>query len=172
MNCHRAKMLLVPFLEAELSGKQKEEVKAHLKICTACHKEKELLSQSWQLLDSYVPPKLKDDFTSSLMRKIHSEQILAVKVSKKLTQFRFRLLAPALALLFMVIGFFFWKEARDDQRPAIITSHSHRETVYVVTDQEIVMNLDLYENAELLENLDLLTELDVIKKIDDQTLLQ
>ena len=172
MNCSRAKTLLIPFLETELSGKQKEEVEAHLKICRDCHKEKELLSQSWQLLDSYVTPKLKDNFTSSLMRKIDSEQTSTVEIAHRLPEFTFRRLAPVLAILLITISILFWKKGSDGERSALITPRVYQETVYTVADEEIIKNLDLYENAELLDNLDMLTELDVIEKLDDPTLLQ
>lgn len=112
MNCRRVKKILVPFLEGELSERLKANVHAHLEICAHCQKEKELFPQSWQMLDSYVTPKLKDDFTASLMRRIHAEQAKIMKVSYRLPQFSFVRLAPVLAivLVMVLISSLFWKK--------------------------------------------------------------
>ena len=136
MNCRKMKLLLVAFLENELSGRRKEKVEAHLKVCTNCQKEKELLSKSWQMLDNYAAPKLKDDFTSSLMRKIRSEQeeeTEIVRVTYKLPRFSFefglRRLAPALALFLVVILIvaLLWKKPMDKQQLAKLPSPEPRE---------------------------------------------
>jgi len=177
MDCHRVKKILVPFLEGELSEKLKANVQAHLKVCVHCQKERELLSKSWQMLDSYVAPKLKDDFTPSLMRRIHSEQAKIIKVTYRLPQFSLQRLAPVLTLmLIMVLTFsLFWKEQIGKEKLAKVTSPVSREAVTIteavttITDEEIIRDLDIYENIEVLENMELASEFDIVEGWEETT---
>lgn len=106
MDCHKANKLLVHFLEGDLTGRYKEKVEAHLKICAHCQKERELFFQSWQILDNYTTPKLRDDFTPSLMKKIHTEQIKNEKVSRRLPRFSLQNLALVSVLLTVLVTTF------------------------------------------------------------------
>lgn len=177
MDCHRVKKILVPFLEGELSEKLKVNVEAHLKVCVNCQKERELLSKSWQMLDSYVAPKLKDDFTPSLMRRIHSEQAKIIKVTYRLPQFTFQRLAPVLTLMLIVALTFslFWKKQIGRERLTKVTPSVSQEAVTTMeavtamADEEIIRNLDIYENIELLENFELSSEFDIVEDWEGST---
>ena len=182
MNCKKVKNLLNDFLEGGLSKGLLEEVQLHLANCPHCQKEKELFSKTWQMLDFYAAPKLKDDFTSSLMKKIHLEQVKIVKVAYKAPQFSFRRLAPILAplsMLILIFSLFFNKSiynnnklTRDTNKLAkasssVVVSVSQKfeakGTVSVVSDQEVIENLDILQNMELLDNMNLLSELDIVE---------
>lgn len=173
MNCHNVKNLLVPFLDGELSGVRKEEIEAHLKICAACRKEKELFSQSWQMLDNYAAPELKDDFTVSLMRKIHQEQSEIIKVSYRRPWFVLRPVVPVLAsiiVLLLTTVSLFWKKPAVEMNLVKQASSLNGKIVTVVNDEEIIKNLDILENADLLTNIQLLSEFEVVEDLDDSTL--
>jgi hypothetical protein len=175
MNCHKVKILLGQFLEGELSGSIKEKVETHLKTCTNCQREKELFSKTWQMLDSYVTPKLRNDFTTSLMERIHSEQTRIVKVVYRYPQFSLwfnpRRLVPALALLLIVVltSFLLWRKPPSEERMAKITPSPSQEVIAPVTDEEIIRNLDFYESIELLQNLNLLSEMEIVKNLEELT---
>lgn len=115
MVCRQVERLLVKFIEGELSGKLKEEVAVHLDSCPGCRKERDLLVESWKALENYTAPKLKEDFTSSLMRRIHFEQAEIIKVRYKLPRFILRPLVPVLASAFVVVlvCLLFWKKPEE-----------------------------------------------------------
>ncbi|MFH0791374.1 MAG: zf-HC2 domain-containing protein [Candidatus Omnitrophota bacterium] len=172
MNCHNVRNLLVSFLDGELSGVRKEEIEAHFKICAACRRERELFSQSWQMLDNYAAPKLKDDFTVSLMRKIHQEQAEIIKVSYRRPWFVLRPVVPVLASIIVLIltVSVFWKRPTVEMSLVKQVSSLNGKIVTVVNDDEIIKNLDILENADLLANIPLLSELEVVENLDDSTL--
>ena len=58
MNCQEIKKLLLPFLESDLSEKERAIVEAHLHQCAECRKEKELLEQTWFMLDKFQAPQV------------------------------------------------------------------------------------------------------------------
>jgi len=115
MVCRQVERLLVKFLAGELSGKLKENVSAHLEGCSGCRKERDYIFESWQMLDNLPAPKLKEDFTPSLMCRIHSEQAEFIKVGYKLPRFIFRPLVPVLASAFVIVllCLLFWKKPED-----------------------------------------------------------
>ena len=175
MNCHKVQSLLIPFLEGDLSGEAREKVDAHIKLCAVCYKEKELLAQSWQMLDNYDTPKLKEDFTSSLMKKIHLEQTKIVNVKYRLPQFTFRPLVPVLASLLIAVLTIslFWNRTISKDRLAkispIVSPAVSKQADPLIIEDEIIENLDILQNFELLENLNLLSDLDVIENLDTLT---
>ena len=179
MNCHKVKALLIPFLEGELPGKSKEKIEEHLKVCASCQKEAEQLSKSWQMLDRYAAPKLKDDFTVNLMQKIRLERAKIIKDSYKSPRFSFWRLSPVLASLVIVVFIFSLihkRRIRNEQPVEVVFNVPHnvvqdvpQETKAAVTDEDIVRNLDLYENIELLEDYKLMSELDVVESLDDKS---
>jgi len=170
MNCKKVKRLLIPFIEAEVSKKMKERIKTHLDKCVKCRQEKELFVKSWQALDDYTAPELKEDFTVSLMGKIHAQQAKIIKITYKLPQFIFGRLAPVLAVLLVgVLTFTVFKEKIIEINKQIIAKIApDRRTVYPITDEEIVKNLDILENLELLENLQLLSDLELVENTDEK----
>ncbi len=181
MDCPAVKNLLIEFLEGELSGRDKSDIEEHLKDCLSCRQEQEMLSASWQMLGSYRAPKLKDDFTPSLMRRIHSEQSEIIKVKYTLPRFIFRQMVPVLASVVMGILIFSWfgKRPQDTQ----IVKIKPQKTVQVaakvadkigndkimISDKEIIQNLDVLENLDFLENINLAKELDTIENSPEES---
>ncbi|MDD5686675.1 MAG: hypothetical protein PHE88_02435 [Elusimicrobia bacterium] len=170
MNCKKVKKLMVPLLEGDLSGKCKEKVEVHINACIYCKKERELISKSWQILDSYVTPKLNDGFTASLMQKIHSERTKIVKVSYKTPKFIFWRLVPALASFIIMVFTFsiIWKRRISKEQLDKINNNAAQQAVTTITDEDIIRNLDLYENTELLKNYKLVSELEVVESLDNK----
>jgi len=172
MKCRRAKTLLIPFLEDRLSDDLTADITAHIQTCSACRREKELLSESWRLLDSYGTPMLREDFTSLVMRRVRSEEKETSRATRRSSPFTVRRLVPAFAVLLIVASLVFWERGATIIKSVMAPPRIHQNTVAVITDEEIIRDLDLYENAELLDNLYLLTDFDVIVKLDDSTLPQ
>src|SRR3989339_373597 len=170
MNCRKVKKLLVPLLEGDLSKKNKEKVESHINVCIHCQKERELLSKSWQMLDSHVTPKLKDNFTANLMQKIHSEHAKIVKVTYKSAQFRFWRLVPVLAsfLIMLFAGSLIWKKRMNKELISKIANNAPQEVVTTVKDEDIIRDLGLYESVDLIKNYKLVSELEVIENLNNQ----
>ena len=193
MNCRKIKPLLVSFLENDLSKGCREKVEAHLKVCTNCQKEKELLSKSWQMLDNYAAPKLKDDFTSFLMGKIHSEQEEQeeiVRVRCELPRFSFdfgvRRLAPALAsfLIVILIVVLLWKRPVGKEQLAELPPPELQEVPEVLVEiapfvPEVSIEKPLRTTApvskkvatvatdeEIIRNLNLYENIDFLENLD------
>ncbi len=170
MDCSVVKNLLIEFLEGELSGRDKSDIEEHLKDCLSCRQEQEMLSVSWQMLGSYRAPKLKDDFTPSLMRRIHSEQSEIIKVKYTLPRFIFRQMVPVLASVVMGILIFSWFGKRpQDTRIAKIKPQKTVQVAAKVADKEIIQNLDVLENLDFLENINLAKELDTIENSPEES---
>lgn len=112
MNCRKIKKLLVPFLESELSESSRGMLEAHLHNCDACQKEKMLLEQTWSMLDGFKVPAVRNNFTSNLMAKIHDLEEAGPKFTFVFPeiniQFGFRVLAPAMAAVcVLIVAYFF-----------------------------------------------------------------
>jgi len=174
MDCHKVKKVLVPFLEGELSEKLKANVQAHLKVCVHCQKERELLSKSWQMLDSYAAPKLKDDFTPSLMRRIHSEQAKIIKVTYRRPQFTFQRLAPVLAtaLATALIFFWFFQKQIGQEKLVKVTPPVSQEAVTIkeaVTPTEAVIPIETVTPMETVtptETVTAMADEEIIRDLD------
>ena len=72
MNCEKAGEMSAGLLCGELTDRERAELQSHLDGCEACRKELELLSKSWQALDSFNAPMLGREFEDSLMARIRS----------------------------------------------------------------------------------------------------
>ena len=72
MNCKKGCEMSAGLLCGELKDGEKAELQAHLNGCEACRKELELLSKSWQALDSFKVPTLGREFEDSLMARIRA----------------------------------------------------------------------------------------------------
>lgn len=175
MNCDKINTILIEFLQNELSVKDKAQVEQHLKGCPKCQQERELLLGSWQMLDDYKIPKLKDDFTASLMRKIHAEQARIFDVRYGTPRFGFgpfaRRLAPVFATLIIVMVTFvmLWRRPSSNQDIAHVPEQKIHKQLAAIPDEEIIKDLDIFEDIELFENFELVSELDVVEKIEDST---
>jgi hypothetical protein len=124
------------------------------------------------MLDAYEPPEVRDDFTSSLMRRIRAEEADA-RAEKPMpirlvpVHGRWRLAAAVAACLAVVLAVgLLWDRPPDTgRRPS-----DGDVAMASITDEEIIRELDLFENAEMLADLDLFADLDVIENLDDSSL--
>jgi len=74
MNCKKAKEIAAGFPPGALNDAEKADYLAHLRGCESCRNEDTLLEKSWQALDMYEAPTLRDGFVESLMGRIRSGQ--------------------------------------------------------------------------------------------------
>ena len=175
MNCHKIKTLLVPFLEGDLSRKVREDIAVHLKTCASCQREKDLLSKTWQMLDDYTVPKLKDDFTTSLMRKIHSEQAEIINVRYRFPRFSFQRLVPVLAtalIVILTVSLFLNRTINKDRLVKAVPQITKGAEIAMVDEkdiieEEIINNLEILQNYDLLENFDLVSDLEVVENLEE-----
>lgn len=139
MVCRKVERLLNKFVEGALSGKLKENVAVHLDSCSSCRKERDLLLGSWQMLDDYNAPKLSEDFTSSLMRRIHLEQTEVIKVKYKLPRFILRPLVPVFASVIgvVVVCSLFWKKPQE-AKMAILQPLGPKKAATQLAENEII----------------------------------
>lgn len=172
MNCRKIKRLFPSFIDNDLSEELEARIEEHFSECADCRKEWQLLVKSWNMLDTYVTPELKSDFTPSLIRRIQLEQTKTADGADTLPLFRFllchRVLSTVLASLLIVVVTvsLLWKKPAPREKISQVTSNVPVEPEVAVTrisDKEIIRNLDIYNNIEILENFDLLTDLDVIE---------
>ena len=183
MDCREAQGLLLEFLEDALSARQKQELEEHCASCVNCRKERELLVQSWQMLDSYQAPRVPENFTESLMRRIHSEQAEYVQVRFERRWPGFLRPVPVLAVILPIViavSLFLRKPqvATIARTPAanngqyakveapVVQPSQSEQVALVDKDKEIVQNLDVLQNAELLQNMNVAKDLDTIEKLD------
>lgn len=107
MNCQEIKKLLIPFLDSELSEKERAIINTHLHACKSCQKEKELLERTWSMLDGLRAPKVSSNFTANLMTKIREKEQKRPKFIFVFPdihlQFALRKLAPVLATICILI---------------------------------------------------------------------
>lgn len=147
MVCRQVERLLVRFLEGELSEKIKADVSAHLEGCSKCRKERDYLLESWQMLDNLRAPKLKEDFTSTLMRRIHSEQAEFIKVGYKLPRFVFRPLVPVFGSVFVVVLVFllFWKKPEEVKIAEVMPQEPVKAPQMQIAENQVVKEEPIQE---------------------------
>lgn len=188
MKCEQIKELLVAFLDGSIEDSRKAEIQLHIEKCHDCRKEAALLEKSWQMLDGYEVPKLRDDFTSSVMGKIHSVQPQQQLHNVSLWRFwrrSFAWSAAAVLVLAAISSFILLdrkpadtkqvagedKIEKTTQQQQVELVKSQKEVVPVVadTDEEIIRNLDIFVNLKLLENMELLEVMDELEKEEKET---
>ncbi|MBI4846514.1 MAG: zf-HC2 domain-containing protein [Candidatus Omnitrophica bacterium] len=175
MNCQKVKSLLIGFLNGELEENIRKRVREHLDLCADCSREKELLSTSWQLMLDHSVPRVSENFTADLMKKIRLGQSEHIKVTFNLPFFRglFGVRALSGALGFVLAGvfvfFMFWKSPSNNQELAQKIQPDYQISESIANDEEIIKNLDILEDIELLENLSLLTEMQAIENFEEET---
>ncbi len=64
MNCHHARQLISPYLDHQLSGREKLALQDHLALCASCDRERQSLRQVKLLLRGLAEPRLPRDFSS------------------------------------------------------------------------------------------------------------
>jgi len=169
MRCNSVRKLLIPFLSGEVSPSTGAAIEQHLSRCRECAAERDLLVESWDMLGDYNPPEVRDDFTSSLMGRIRSEEagarrdkIVSIRPARASGRWRFVAAAAACLVVALTVGLL-WHRPRRPSGPGGIA-------VVSVTDEQIIRDLDVYENAEMLDDLDLFADLDVLEDMDDASL--
>jgi anti-sigma factor RsiW len=187
MDCQEAQRLLLEFVAGELEAKYKEDIEAHLGTCESCQKERYLLSKSWRMLGSYEVPKMPDNFTASLMRRIHSEQPQRFKARN----IRPWVGAAAMGLVLLLVIYLFWKHSQETRIAQMPNSQSQQVSqgepeqediptapqeavvsnekfpqpageVIPETDKAVIQDLDILQNADFLQHINMLKDYDVI----------
>ncbi|GEM_PF-5927850 len=102
MDCKEIRPLMVPFMEGEFSGAYKEEIARHLEGCVHCQEEMQLISKTWQLLDHYGVPKVREGFTASVMARVSLEAPEPVPAAFGASVFSVRTLVLASMALVLV----------------------------------------------------------------------
>ncbi len=57
MNCHRARQLISPYLDHQLSGREQAALQDHLAVCASCDRERQSLRQVKLLLRGLAAPR-------------------------------------------------------------------------------------------------------------------
>ena len=176
MKCHRVRKLLIPFLSGEVSPRTRAAIQQHLDRCADCAAERDLLVESWQMLGSYEVPEVRDDFTSSLMRRVRAEEVPTgvdkiVPMQPAPIHRRWRLTAAAAACLAVALTLgLLWHRSPDLQGGGSRRPPDDAVAMVPLTDEDIIRDLELYENADMLADMDLFSDLDVIEDLDDSLL--
>jgi len=147
MDCREIEKLLVRFLEGELSSEDNAKLENHLAACPACRKEKELLPQSWKMLDNYPAPELKPDFTACLMQRIHTEEQMVATVRSGMPRFVMRTTVPATVMLALLFTFLWTSNLRlrgyQSEQPGA-AYFSIRDNRDDLADTDLGTNLEMY----------------------------
>lgn len=123
MNCSRARQLISPYLDHQLSERETGALQGHLAVCAACDRERQSIRQVKLLLRGLSGPRLPQDFSRNFSETISlrldqpssgpSWQVLCLTPPKPQ---RGRRLATALALSCLTVVSFalpFAPEAHD-----------------------------------------------------------
>lgn len=62
MNCHRARQLISPYLDHQLSGREQAALQDHLAVCAFCDRERQALRQVKLLLRGLGEPRLPGEY--------------------------------------------------------------------------------------------------------------
>ena len=127
MNCHRARQLISPYLDHQLSGRERLALQDHLAACASCDRERQSLRQVKLLLRGLSEPRLpqgfSQHFSETVARRLEQPDSGApgwrvMHLSPPRPQ-RGRRLVTALALSCLTVVSFalpFAPEARDSAR--------------------------------------------------------
>ena len=63
MNCHRARQLISPYLDHQLSGRERLALQDHLAVCASCDRERQSLRQVKLLLRGLAEPRLPQELS-------------------------------------------------------------------------------------------------------------
>ena len=75
MNCHRARLLISPYLDHQLSGREKLALQDHLAVCASCDRERQSLRQIKLLLRGLAEPRPPRGFSPGDFSQRFSETI-------------------------------------------------------------------------------------------------
>ena len=74
MNCDHICEKLTAFLDGALTPSEAADVSAHLRVCTACHDEKLVLSKTWDMLAVLEPIEPSPDFRVRFWERVRQEE--------------------------------------------------------------------------------------------------
>ncbi len=98
MRCSRVQRKLSPFIDNELTGRQKEEIENHLKICRTCRETYESMLKFWQELVLPPIPELAPFLYTRILAR------LSEKSSVKPHQWLQRILVPLSTTVAVILG--------------------------------------------------------------------
>ena len=70
MNCSRARQLISPYLDHQLSEREKEALQGHLLVCTLCDQERQSIRQVKLMLRGLSGPRLPQDFSRNFSETV------------------------------------------------------------------------------------------------------
>lgn len=74
MRCCWVRKHLSSFLDGELDGRKRREVKAHLKGCSPCSRERELLRSTWEVLGEWKDIEPSFHFKTNFWRRVGEQE--------------------------------------------------------------------------------------------------
>lgn len=86
MNCHRARQLISPYLDHQLSGRESLVLQDHLAVCASCDRERQSLRQVKLLLRGLAEPRLPGEFLPNEVSPGDFSQRFSQAVSLRLEQ--------------------------------------------------------------------------------------
>jgi anti-sigma factor RsiW len=104
MKCKRVRRKLVGYLDGEVEEKQKVLIEGHLKKCSECKKEADLLNKSFCLLKDQERLKPSEDFLASLWERVRSSEEEKQLLPQATFERLFHLLLPAAVAAALIIG--------------------------------------------------------------------
>ena len=79
MRCSEVRKNLSAFLDGEMDEKEQLEIKAHLKDCSSCSRERELLRQSWEMLSEWKDIEPSSHFKTNFWRRVREQESIKRK---------------------------------------------------------------------------------------------
>ena len=70
LNCVRARQLISPYLDHQLSGRERDALQDHLTVCSSCDRERQSIRQVKMLLRGLSQPRLTQDFSRNFSETI------------------------------------------------------------------------------------------------------
>ena len=127
MNCHRARQLVSPYLDQQLTGREMLALQDHFAVCGSCDQEMRSLRQLKALLRGLREPAAPQGFSDGIALRLEQTPRWPVLILPAPRPQRGRRLMSALALsCFTVVSFAlpFAPEARDTVRSSAFGSGS------------------------------------------------
>ncbi len=106
MNCRKIKMLLSSYIDGELTKKEADIVKEHIKICHLCRQEIEDLKKIKRLFSYKEKIKLPPFFETRLFNRIYKEKF-PVDIFKEFINVAKRTVSIEIVSLVFILAFIF-----------------------------------------------------------------
>lgn len=144
MNCEQMSKSLVSYLDGKANARERDEVEAHLKMCTECRERAEEFRRLWNVMDEVPAVEPSFGFDARLRQRIAAEPRPKMW-AWLLPSPRF---AAAVALLLGLSVFVSLKQPA--QSPNTMNSEEQFQ---------VIKNLGVLENYDVLSNFDALSDL-------------